>query len=94
VALTYEEGNALSQDMTFRGRIKMAGIAYAQSLSIQPNLSGAQTRWIQSTMMQPDAMAATLHPNVVLDPNVQASGSAVTDTELQASVQAVANRMM
>jgi hypothetical protein len=72
----------------------VAALNYAQSLSIQANLSGSQTRWIQQTFGQPDQMAQTLHSPVVMDPNVQADGSNVSDANLQASVQAVANRIM
>jgi len=92
--MTLDQSNTLSNDMGFRGKVKMAIVSYAQSLSIQANLSGAQTRWIQTAMMQPDQMAQQIHPNVVLDPAIQTSGAAATDAEIQGAVQAVANRMM
>jgi hypothetical protein len=93
MAMTYEESNLLMQDPAFRGRVKVAALTYAQYLSLEP-ATNAQMRWIQNTMAAPDQMAMTLTPPTVMNPNVQTAGAAVTDEQLQAAVQAVANQFM
>lgn len=95
MAMTYEESAALMRDNTFQGRVKVAAITYAQYLSLQPANSGSKARWIQNTMSAPDMAAQQLTPGTVMNPNVQqAGGATVTDVDLQAAVQAVADVMM
>jgi hypothetical protein len=93
MAMSYEESNALMQDMAFRGRVKVAAVVYAQYLALLP-ATNAQMRWIQTTMSQPDQMAGTLTPPTVMNPDVQAAGPTVSDEVLQAAVQSVANQIM
>lgn len=94
MALTYEESAQLMQDPTFRGRVKVAALTYAEYLTNQPGNSNAKARWIQTCFASPDQMAMTLTPPTVMDPAVQQDGAAVTDAALQAAVQAVADVMM
>lgn len=95
--MTYEESAALMQDMTMRGRIKVAALKFADSIMIEPtSASGhnARLRWAQQTFMQPDQVALTLPPPVVMDAAVQSAGAAVTDEALQGAVEAVVNKML
>ena len=94
MALTYTESANLMNDPVFRGRVKVAALNYAQAISIQANNSGSKIRWAQNTFASPDSVAAQLVNPVVMDPQVQTDGSAITDTNLQTSVQVVADRMM
>ena len=96
MAMTYEESAALMQDMAFRGRVKVAALNYAQYLSLQVATasSNATMMWVQQTFRSPDAMAQTLTPPTVMNPNVQAAGTDVSDDALLAAVQSVANMMM
>lgn len=96
MALTQDESATLMNDFTFRGRVKVCIITYAQYLREQTAspLRGSQATWCAQAQGQPDAMAAQLTPLVVLNPNVQAAGGAVTDIDLQAATQAVVDEMV
>lgn len=94
MAMTYAQSAALMQDPDFRARVKVSALTYAQYLSLEVSNSNAKMRWIQSTMSAPDQMAVTLVPPTVMNPNVQADGPTISDANLQAAVQAVADMMM
>lgn len=96
MALTQEESAALMNDPVFRGRVKVCALNYAQYLSLQAATAGSNAKmtWMQSTVRNPDNMAATLTPPTVLNPNVQIAGAEVTDADLMAAVQAVADMIM
>ena len=82
------------KDPTFYDRVKVAGLSYAQYLNLQAGNPRSKQVWVQQTVMSPDVTATQLVNPVVLNPNVQAAGAAVTDADLQAAVQAVADSMM
>lgn len=84
----------LINDSTFRGRVKVAALQYAQYLQMQPNLSASKANWIQRVMMQPDMVAQTLTPGVVISPNVSSIGAAVSDPDLLAATQSVSDMQM
>lgn len=95
--MTYEEMNALSTDLTFRGRVKIACLKYADSINIEANTVPAHNtrlRWAQNTFQQPDVVAGQVTPPVTIDPAVQAAGAAITDAALQTSVETVVNKML
>lgn len=96
MAMTQEESAALMNDPVFRGRVKVCALNYAQYLTLQAATasSNAKMKWMQATIAGPDQMAATLTPPVVLNPNVQIAGAEVTDADLMAAVQAVADMIM
>ena len=96
MSMTLEESAALMNDATFRGRVKVAALNYAQYLSLQASTasSNAKMTFMQQTMRAPDAMAQTLTPPTVLNPNVQQDGPTVSDASLQAAVQTTADMMM
>jgi len=92
--MTLEESANLMNDLNFRGRVKVAALIYAQYLTLQPNNSSSAANWIFATLRAPDIAAQTLTPSVVINPNVQNAGALVTDANLQAAVQQVANSLM
>jgi len=92
--MTFEESATLINDPTFRGRVKVAALVYAQYLSLQPNNSSRRSDWIFNTLRAPDIATQTLTPSVVINPNVQQEGASVTDPNLQAAVQMAADTLM
>jgi len=97
MALTYEESAALMQDPTFRGRVKVSALKYADSIMIEAsNVPAHNTRekWALFTMQNPEVVAGQLQPPVVMDAAVQADGAEIADAALQASVETVVNKMM
>ena len=94
LTLSLDQEAQLMKDLTFLGRVKAAAITYAQYLTLQPSNSASRANWIQATMNQPDMMAQKLVSAVVVNPNVQMAGSAISDPELQAAVQVCADALM
>lgn len=97
MALTYEESAALMADLAFRDRVKVACLKYAAYIIDEPSSTPAhntRTRWAQSTMVSPENSVAQVTPSVVMDVQVQADGAAITDANLQTSVEATLNKMM
>ena len=92
--LTLAESAALMLDPQFRGRVKVAAMKYADALLLQSGLSVSRTQWAQRTMQQPDQTAQQLVSGVVINVNVQNAGADVSDPDLTATVQVVADRMM
>jgi hypothetical protein len=95
--MTYEESAALMTDPTFRGRIKVAALKYADSITNEATNTPAHNtrlRWAVNTMQQPDMVAQQLQPPTVMDGQVQSDGAEITDTLLQGSVEAVINKLM
>ena len=97
MALTYEESATLMLEPTFRGRIKVAALHYADYILNEPaSTPGHSTRyrWGQQTFQQPDQVAQQLQPPVVMDAGVQGSGAAITDAALQSAVEGVINKIL
>lgn len=103
MALTYNQSDTLGTNAAFVGRVKVAAINYAQSIRIQtsPLPTWSQLQWSQNVQTQPDIYARQLAPATVEDPAIQGAGidattgdSTATDAQVQAAVQAVANRMI
>jgi hypothetical protein len=95
--MTYQESAALMVDQEFRGRVKVSALKYADSIMNEPETTAAHNtrlRWASNTMQQPDFVAASLQPPVVMDSAVQTAGSDITDVALQGSVEAVVNKLM
>jgi hypothetical protein len=96
MALTYEESAALMTDGAFRGRVKVACLKYADSISINASPVAGRTalvRWAAQTFQQPDVAAQQVQPPVVMDDAVQTAGEEVTDAALQAAVESVVQKM-
>ena len=95
--MTYEESAALSTDITFRGRVKISCLKFADSIMIEANTVPAhntRVRWASNTVQQPDIVAGQIQSAVVIDPAVQSAGAEITDTALQGSVEATVNKML
>lgn len=95
--MTYEESSTLMNDIAFRGRIKVAVLKYSTYIFGEPPETVAHNsryKWAQTTASSPDASAGQIQPIVVMDPQVQIEGAAITDAALQTSVEAVVNRIM
>lgn len=95
--LTNEESSALMTDITFRGRVKVSALKYADSIMIEAITVPAHNtriRWATNTFQQPDMVAGQLQPPVVIDPSVQAVGADITDAALQVTVETVVNKML
>jgi hypothetical protein len=97
VAMTYIASNELMNDMTFRGRVKVACLKYADSIMIEASTVPAHNtreRWALSTMQQPDMIASQIHPPTVMDPAVQEAGADILDSALQAAVEGTVNKIL
>lgn len=95
--MTYTESAALMTDMTFRGRVKVACLKFADSIMIEAPTAAAHNarlRWASTCFQQPDQVAATTAPPTVMDSAVQAAGAEVTDAALQGAVEAVVNKLI
>lgn len=90
MSLDYTQSDALMTDLTFQGRIKVACLKYADYIKGEPsNTSGhsARLRWAQGVYQSPGGVAIQVQPPTVMDPNVQAQGSAISDQDLQTAVE-------
>ena len=70
-------------DLAFRGRVKVACLKYADFITLEAASVPAHStriKWAQQTMLIPDGAAGTVTPTVVMDPAVQTSGAAITDS--------------
>jgi hypothetical protein len=97
MALTYAESATLMTDMGFRDRIKVACLRYANYIWEEPATTQAHAtriKWAQSTYANADNSANAVQPTVVMDPQVQEDGSAITDEALQVTVETSVNKMM
>jgi hypothetical protein len=97
MALTYDESAQLMNDMTFRGRVKVAMMNFVNYVYGEPASTAghnARYRWAQQAIMQPDMWVNQITPPTVTDPNVQASGSAIADPTLQTAVEETINKFI
>ena len=94
--MTYEESAALMTDPQFRGRIKVASLKYADSIVIAPVPVSSHTslvRWAAQCIQNPDMVAQTLQPLVVMDAAVQADGAEIADAALQGAVETTVQKI-
>lgn len=94
MALTFLESATLMNNLDFINRVKVAALQYAQYIQLQSAIPNSKTSWAQRTIQQPDQTARVLTPGVVMNPNVQQAGEEVTDNNLSAAVQVVADLQM
>lgn len=93
--MTYSESANLMNDMTFKGRVKVAALVYADAIVIEAtNVPAHSTRlrWAQQCIQNPDQMSNQLTPPVCMDANVKDKGANVDDATLQGAVEAVVNK--
>jgi hypothetical protein len=84
-------------DTGFRGRIKVACLRFANYIYDEVSNTPAHSsrmRWAQRALQMPDAVAADVHAEVVMDPQVQLDGAAITDAALQTAVETCVNKML
>src|SRR5262245_6613466 len=90
MAITYDQSSALMKDAVFVGRVKVACLKFANFIIDEaPTTAAHNTRykWAQNTLIDSDAVATKVAPNVVMDPAVQTSGAAITDAALQTATE-------
>lgn len=95
--MTYKDSNDLMNDPTFRGRVKVSCLKFADSIMIEASTAPAHNsrlRWASNCFQQPDNVAQQVTPPTVMDGAVQDAGAAITDDALQGSVEAVINKMI
>jgi hypothetical protein len=98
MAMTYEETNALAHDGTFRGRVAVACVHFANYITGElPSTPAHSTRikWAQQTMLTPEIAVNQCIATVVNDTAVQAAGgAAITDDALQEAVETSINKLL
>ena len=95
--MTYQESSDLMNDVSFRGRIKVAALDIATYyLGEDPSTYAHNSRykWAQSVFLSPDSVAAQFQPAVVMDTQVQTDGTAITDSALKSAVEGVVNKLI
>ena len=96
-ALSYDQSAQLMTDMTFRGRVKVACLEFADyMMNEEPTVTAhnVRMRWAANCYANPDMVAGQIQPPTVMDASVQAAGSGITDAALQAAVEGVINKIM
>ena len=95
--LSYDQSSTLMGDPTFRGRVKVACLKFANAILDEPTATPAHNtrlRWATSAVQNPDGTAAQTTPTVVMDAAVQSAGSEITDEALQGAVETVLQKLM
>lgn len=95
--MTYEESAALMTDLTFRGRVKVACLKFADYIVNEAASVPAHTtrfKWATRTQQQPDQVAGEVQPPTVMDAAVQSAGKDITDAALQTAVETTVNRLL
>ena len=90
MAITYDQSAALMKDVTFIGRVKVACLKFAAFILDEAASTPAHNtrfRWAQNAIVDSDAVAQKVTPNVVMDPAVQTNGAAITDANLQTATE-------
>lgn len=97
MALSYEQSSTLMQDGVFIGRVKIGCLKFADYISGEPNNVPAhptRVKWAQNTFANPQSVAQSITPTVVMDPAVQDMGSAIDDAGLQSAVENAVNKVL
>jgi hypothetical protein len=84
-------------DMTFRGRVKVACIRYADSIvisNVAVSTHTAAVKWAFRCFQVPDTVAGEVQSPTVMDGKVQTAGSAVTDQDLQSAVETTVGKVI
>jgi len=97
MALSYDQSATLMRDPVFVGRIKVACLSFASYvINEAPSTPAHNTRYrrAQNALVDSDAVAAKAAPAVVMDPQVQTDGAAISDANLQTSVETALQKML
>ena len=96
-ALNYDQSAQLMNDMTFRGRVKTACLKFGNYvINEAPSVEGHNTRykWAQQCFLSPDMTAGQVQQPTVMQPQVQAAGSGISDDDLQTAVETTINSIL
>jgi hypothetical protein len=97
MAITYDESAQLMNDVSFRGRVKVACLKFATYIQAEPDTTPAhptRLRWAQNTALAPDGIAAQVAPSVVMDDKVQTQGASISDADLQTATETAINKIL
>jgi hypothetical protein len=95
--MTYAESAQLMSDMQFQGRVKVSALTFAAYIMNEPTSTPAHSsrvKWAQGCYANPNVVAINLQSPVVMTPEVQADGAAVSDANLQTAVEEVVNQVL
>jgi hypothetical protein len=97
MALSYQQSSDLMSDGVFIGRVKVGCLKYADYITGEsPGVPAHPTRvrWAQNVFQNPDNVAQTITPTVVMDAAVQQDGAGITDAALQSAVENAVNKVL
>ena len=97
MALSYDQSNTLMNDMSFRGRVKVACLKFANYILNEDTKTPAhntRSKWAANCMQNPDMVGTSVTPQVTMDAAVQAAGATIDDAALQISVETTINSLM
>jgi hypothetical protein len=101
MALDYNGSANLMNDLTFRGRVKVAVLHYAGFIIGEPATTPAHSsrlKWANSALLQPDFVTQQVQPIVVGDDNIQAAtqpdASDIADTVVQTATETAINKIL
>jgi len=95
--LSYDQSAQLSTDLTFRGRIKIACLHFANYIIDEaPSTTAHNSRykWAQQCYQNPDMTAGSVQQPTVIQPPVQSEGTGISDADLQTAVETTIQSML
>jgi len=95
--ITYEESAALMTDPTFRGRVKVSCLHFADYIlgeAASTPAHNTRVRWAQQCYISPETVAQQTQSPTVMEPAVQTQGAAIPDDQLQTAVETAVNKMI
>lgn len=95
MAIDYKTSADLMHDPEFNGRTRIACLHYAQFISNEATTVPAHvTRlaWAQKTFDNSENAVNEIMPILIMDPKVQAAGTAITDEDLQSALETSVNK--
>ena len=97
MAIDYNASANLMVNATFQGRCRIACLHYADYIKGEDPAVPAHTsrlRWAQEAVRDPFAAVNQIMTTLIMDPKVQDSGDAITDIDLQSSVETSVNKLI
>ena len=97
MALDYADTSRLMGNQSFRDRVKIACMKFADYISNEALAVPAhwtRLRWAQMVFNSPESAVQQIMPILVMDPQVQLDGEDITDAALQPVVEAAINKLM
>ena len=94
MALSFAESASLMVDPQFRGRIKVACLAYASRILAGQGATPPLPSWSIQAYNSPDQIAQNVQPATVMEPGVQSIGGTIDDGGLAFSVENAVQKMV